>query len=119
LPTEAEHFEQFEHNARIAKRMADSADFDWAVTVLFYAALHLVQVYIVRKGVRVENHWERDRYILASAELRPILDSYRALRVHSENTRYKCRKFLQSEFDEIRNRNFVGVVEHLRLHLQP
>jgi hypothetical protein len=98
--------------------MASMRDYDWAVTVLFYAALHLTQAYLQRSEISAENHRQRDQEIRSSEELRPILDPYRALKAHSENARYRCRAFSREEFDSILNGVFDTVVAHLNSLLE-
>lgn len=51
MPTEPEHLAQFHHNVTVAERLFESNDWDWGVTALFYASLHLVQAYFVREGI--------------------------------------------------------------------
>jgi hypothetical protein len=113
VATTDQHRAQFEHNAAVATKLADSGDHDWAVTALFYAALHLCQVYLLRNALSAESHRQRERQILASSELRPILDQYKALRTHSEHARYECRPFSPDEFAAIHRGSFATVIEHL------
>ena len=58
--------------------------------VSFYAALHLVQAYLLTKGERFDasNHWQRWRALKAATELRLLLDPYKRLRTLSESARY-------------------------------
>jgi uncharacterized protein (UPF0332 family) len=113
MPTEEQHLAQYERNVLISQHLAEASDYDWAVTALFYAALHLVQAWFVTRNFSVGNHRRRDNEMLASTYLQPILDEYRALRTHSENARYNCRLFSQREFEEIRSGSFATVVAHM------
>jgi len=114
LATEGEHLSQFEHNVRVADRLAAMRLYDRAVTALFYAALHLAQAYLVRMGEAAETHVQRERRVLLTPDLRPILHFYRTLRDYSEEARYACRRFNQEEFEVLRDRSFAAVVPHLR-----
>ena len=118
MATAAEHLAQSERNAAVAQQLAESADYDWAVTALFYASLHLVQAYLLRRGIRVQTHGQRIRQMMSLAELEPIVDSYRVLQTHSENARYECRNFSSSEFAAIRNGRYSQVLSHLRSLLE-
>ena len=109
-----EHLDQFEHNLSVSSRLEASGDLDWAVTTLFYAALHLVQAYIVRHGLPADSHRQREQQVLAHAELRQIADQYKALQNQSESARYECRRFSHEEFESIRNGSFATVTSHLR-----
>lgn len=115
---EKDHLLQFEHNVAVAQRLVDSADYDWAVTALFYACLHLAQAYLVRVGVLAETHVQRERQMLRLPELSPILSTYRTLRDHSEDARYSGRRFTQAEFVSIHDGTFTAVVTRLRSLLE-
>jgi HEPN domain-containing protein len=114
LATEAQHAAQSEHNLLVAGRLADADAYDWAITALFYAALHLLQAYLTRTGIHVTTHMARDRYMRAATDLLPILSDYRALRDASEHARYECRAFSGPEFLSIRDNAFLAITSHLR-----
>lgn len=60
---------------------------DWAITSLFYSAVHLVNSYCLRHGLAIpKNHDKRSG--LVANELQPIWDIYEQLRLLSETTRY-------------------------------
>lgn len=63
---------------------------DWHVVLCFYSALHIVQCYLLTKGVRfsAENHAQRRQAIRESPELNPIRGKYRDLQDLSEEVRY-------------------------------
>jgi hypothetical protein len=115
VATVDEHLDQFEHNLEVARRLAGTDDnWDWALTALFYAALHLCQAYMSRQGLQADSHRKRERQMLASSELQPVLNHYKALRNDSEEARYDCRQFSRSEFESIRDGTFSTVSGHLR-----
>ena len=74
---------------------------EWALTALFYTAVHQVQAVIVRKGWKVRRkdgslkfpdvHEERLRVI--NRECRQIETDFRLLKQWSEGARYECRAF--------------------------
>ena len=110
----SEHLAQFDHNLGVADRLADSSDFDWAVTAFFYAALHFTQAYLSTRDVIVASHGQRDRVMRNTAELVSILHSYRTLRDESEHARYECRSYSREEYETIRSTHFAMVVDHMR-----
>jgi hypothetical protein len=110
-----EHLDQFQHNDVASQVLARAGDnWDWAVTAMFYAALHLCQAYLIRAGLEANSHGSRDRQMLASPQLRPILDQYRALRNDSQEARYECRRFSLEEYESIREGSFTILTTHLR-----
>ena len=116
MATEDQHLSQFLHNSEVAQRLATLADYDWAVTALFYGGLHLTEAYLVRRGVFAETHVQRERQMLMLPELGSMIDSYRTLRDYSEDARYECRRFSQQEFEVIRDvfTDLVNRVQALR-----
>ena len=109
-----EHLDQFEHNLSVSSKLEAADDYDWAVTTLFYAALQLMQAYMIRHDLVADSHRRREQLMLGHAGLQPIVDQYRALRNLSEHARYECRRFSREEFDSIRNGSFTSVTTHLR-----
>ena len=114
MATVAQHLEQFERNLAVSSRLEASDDFDWAVTTLFYAALHLMQAYMIQHDLKADSHRRREQLMLAHSGLRIVVDQYRALRSLSEHARYECRRFSREEFESIRNGSFATVTTHLR-----
>lgn len=114
MAAEDQHLDQYAHNIAAAQLLAESELWDWAVTALFYSALHLAQAYIVRSGIVAESHRARNRRMLEMVEVRPIVNSYRTLQDESEHARYECRYFSHSDFEAIRDGVFQQVSSHLR-----
>lgn len=107
------HIEQARHNESVAQLLANAQAFDWAVTVLFYSALHKVQAYLVGAGSVTKSHGQREVQMLRRSELLPIIDSYELLRRHSENARYECQVFSKADFDTILAQDYEAIVRHL------
>ena len=118
MATDEQHIQQFERNTVVAQRLTQFGDYDWAVIALFYASLHLVQTYLVRKGIDVRNHAQRNREIIRDDEVRLVYNSYRELRNYSEAARYECRQFSLEEFEVIRSGVFNSFVTHMRSLLE-
>jgi hypothetical protein len=114
LATEEQHLAQFEHNEQIARRLSEAADYDWAVIASFYAALHLVQAYFERTGIRADSHRQRGREILRLDALQGVFEAYTILRQYSEQCRYECRRVSMTEYEAIQTGVFASVVTHLR-----
>lgn len=66
---------------------------DWALTGLFYSALHLVDAFLATKHISVENHLTRFNYVNKVKELKPLYPEYRMLYDYSVNARYKMHSF--------------------------
>src|SRR5438132_1577291 len=89
------HLERARSNHALYLRLkADQTHLDWAVTVLFYTALHLVQCHIVENAATgfdiPHDHSERDSAIARS--LPDVYGNYRFLSTRSQWARYYVDK---------------------------
>ena len=109
----AAHLEQARKNESTARLLLDAETFDWAITALFYAALHQLQAYLLQLGVVPSSHVRREAEIRKHAELWPIEEAYKLLRAHSENARYECEPFTRAEFEAIRSSSYASIVQRL------
>lgn len=122
MPTERDHLNQVQHNEEVADRLLHSQEpsTQWAVTVLFYAALHLVESYFARHGIvypeprKSPSHGGRIELIRQRPELQPIVDSYRQLLQDSQNARYDCRQFTLGEVEQMQQTLYTPIVNHVR-----
>ena len=64
---------------------------EWAVTALFYPALHLADSYLAGSGMHPATHQERNRLVYTLAALKPVSSFYLALHDHSLQARYQGR----------------------------
>jgi len=80
MPTVQQHIAQWKHNRTFAKSI-DKAYQDWQVTVIFYAALHLVNAALVTLKEPVSNHSDRNLKVKTNSAFasirRQYLDLYR------------------------------------------
>lgn len=76
----------------------------WAITALFYCAVHAVRAYLVAaKGVRVSAHEDMKRYLADYPELRKTSSAYSTLKQESESARYYLNSnFRWKDYDELR-----------------
>ena len=65
---------------------------DWAITILFYCAVDLVEIGFAKKGMHSNSHWERDKKIITDKEFDKICDEFFALKRASMKYRYHCPK---------------------------
>jgi hypothetical protein len=96
MPSRAEHEARAQANERIAAqfRLSDPDEVAWAVTILFYAALHYVEVYFDETaGVHHLSH--ADRFF--STDMLPIGHEFRLLYDASRCARYEMNLFTLPE----------------------
>lgn len=92
MPSIKEHKLQSVRNEAFYNEVSDAYQ-DWALTGLFYSALHLVDAFLCTKNVSVENHLTRFDYMNKIKELKPLYADYKILYDYSINARYKMHKF--------------------------
>jgi hypothetical protein len=82
------HIAKAQRNCVLYESLANTQDRDWAVTHLFYAAIHLVQAHAYQYSSHFPaSHDERDRYVMAY--LPAIEADYDMLRQASQSARYR------------------------------
>ncbi len=83
---------------------ADPATVGWAITALFYAAVHAVRAYVLEHhGIRVVSHEDVRRLRHRFPELRKTESKYAHLKQQSEAARYYLSDhFTWADFDELR-----------------
>ena len=85
------HLAQARHNFRLYQMLKDEGEFlDWAVTALFYAALHLIQACLIDIAADAfdypRSHEQRGSFI--RRRLNEIWSAYRFLQNQSNRARY-------------------------------
>ena len=85
-----EHLRKADENEALAKKLDMSlpAAPDWAITMLFYAAVHYVEAYFSLSGRHYELHITRDSAIERDTKIKAIYDDYREMKTYSRTVRY-------------------------------
>jgi hypothetical protein len=81
----------------------DSVVVGWAITALFYSAVHAVRAYLLaRHGVRVAAHEDMRSLLQLHPELRRTHTAYNHLKQQSESARYYLNPaFTWSDYDSL------------------
>jgi hypothetical protein len=94
-----------------AERLKATGDADpvmvgWAITALFYAALHAVRGYLrACKDVEVTSHDEFKNLIHAYPELKRTNEDYDNLKQQSQSARYYCNpNFTWADYEHLRRK---------------
>jgi len=107
MPSIDVHVTQVQHNESVASSLAAIGHFDWAITALFYAALNLMQAYLLEKGIVAETHAKRREAINSQPELASISRLYTMLQTQSENARYNCERFDEARYTALRSGEYA------------
>lgn len=102
MPSRDEHLSK----ARKNKEFVESINLDnptrvgWALTVLFYSALHYIEAYNAKYSCHCKNHQDLNDNIERNPMLTDISDDYLDLANFSWNARYKAVNYTKKEFEE-------------------
>jgi hypothetical protein len=101
MSTADEHVERAEKNEGFANALSrtNAIEVDWAITALFYAALHYIDAYFLsHRWGRPRFHFEREGKIRDTGELLGIWPDYRRLKDMSPAARYELANYSESDF---------------------
>lgn len=116
MPNVADHILQVQHNETFYHATDKSVYSDWAMTAVYYAALHYVDAFLAQVGIiDPGGHDVRDQEVHRRAELRPIVSSYFRLKSRSRSARYYCTTYPHSELQ----RSFEVDLRAIRDRLLP
>ena len=120
MPVQDNHLHQAQHNeAFVASFDLDSTAYlDWAVTGIFYAALHYVESLLADRNIHPETHLSRDRVFQQQQNLKPIYNQYRILKTRSESARYDLQQFSPAEVSALISVELEAVKSHILRLLQ-
>ena len=87
MPARNEHLAKTESNARfLSAIVSQELAPDWAATVIFYRAMHLIEAWFARRDIHHVNHVQRNRAVFE--ELSELTGPYRKLYDLSRLARY-------------------------------
>lgn len=96
MPTAEAHEKQYDHNKSLleCEALQNDENCDWAVTIAFYSAMHLIEKFFADKGIHNKNHEVRNNFVAREAVLRrkKIPAKYNLLYNQSIRSRYECVK---------------------------
>src|ERR1022692_3590095 len=100
MPREDEHLQKAIHNESFADSLdlSERCNLEWAITALFYSAIHYIEAYFARCGVHCLDHNQRAREIDRDPSIRLIFQDYRELQTLSTAARYSARVFAEREY---------------------
>src|SRR5665213_710169 len=102
MPSKDEHLAKATNNRNfaISLKAATPTAIGWALTVLFYSALHYVEAYNANFGLHCRNHEELNDQVARNPVLEPIRDEYKDLMTFSWNSRYRAIQYTAENLGE-------------------
>jgi hypothetical protein len=114
MPDRQQHLDAYSANLALSLTLERLGYHDWAVTTMFYSALHLVDAILAIDGIHPRSHMRRDGYFPRYARLRPIWIEYHDLEERSKDARYNCILFSPADTQYLRRTRFEPLTQHLR-----
>ncbi len=119
MPTREEHLIQASRNEDVALLLQTDYP-DWAVTALFYAALHYVEAYFSINAVKPDGSSWPQHYSSHVERLKGVRERLPALFAHYEllltrsiDARYDCQNFTTTHVQELRRRRLDPIKQLL------
>ncbi len=117
MPSKDQHVAKANHDEAFVASLdlATTPFCDWAVTALFYAALHYIEAYFATKGAHSLDHRARDSDIQREPAISGLYNDYNELKNMSINARYMTTSFKST--DVMRLQGKLRVVKNYILNL--
>jgi uncharacterized protein (UPF0332 family) len=118
-PTVQDHLDQAQHNESFLNDfdLLNTAYRDWAFTVVFYAAVHYIDAFLLAKNQNPANHGQRLRAISQDADLSLYYKHYRHLYDDSREVRYECYRPSKDEVQQAITRWLNPLSSHVKARL--
>jgi len=121
VPTTEQHLTQARNNERLALAWEET-DPEWAVTALFYAALHYVDAFFSRYRQinhipgSFPNHQVRTREVYN--RLNFVYEQYQRLLDRSRDARYDCIRFDARRVQRLRDNDLLQIKQYIETQLR-
>lgn len=102
MPSRDEHIKQAKHNEEFIGIFDSKSSpyLDWALTGIFYSAIHYIEAVLATRGKHPLSHAHRNTWIEQYIKNIDIYDDHRDLMEDSRAARYKCINPSENEIDE-------------------
>jgi len=117
VPSKTEHVTKAEGNETFVSGIALTAqpNIDWALVVIFYAAVHYVEAYLSLTGIHLRSHATRDNCVGRDSRLRLIFREYGDLKYYAYNARYEVMPFSASDVANVA----LPALDKIKAQLKP
>jgi hypothetical protein len=114
MATPFEHRSKALHNEELlgVHKLAEGKFAGWAITVLFYSALHWMRALAAQEGFQIKSYSRNDSEKLALQQIPLFRQSpqpfnwYRSLKDASQDARYEMTQYSSADFLDLKQRCF-------------
>ena|SRR6266850_1482943 len=120
MGTVNQHKAKAEHNEAFVSTfdLSTTPFLDWAVTGIFYAALHYVRAFAASKRItNISSYGEMDKLFDRIAGLKQLYRHYRFLKDESRAARYEVRAFTRPEVEEMQRLDLAAIKHYVATNL--
>lgn len=111
MPCEAEHIAQAQDNEAFADFLLAQNNerfLGWAVTSVFYAAVHYGRAFLrAQGGPAITSHPGFETHFVRLARDQSLYNLYRRLKDESERARYDCANYNKIDIDELKRKYLI------------
>lgn len=117
MPQKHEHVAKAKHDEGFVSSLDLSTTpyVDWAITGLFYAALHYVEAYFAAMRRHSPDHRTRDSAVQRDSRIKGIYNDYSELKNFSINARYYMIPFSESDL----RKNLLPRLANIKARILP
>ncbi|MGO8789930.1 MAG: hypothetical protein ACLQVL_21430 [Terriglobia bacterium] len=127
MATPSEHRSKALHNEELlnAYKLAEGRFAGWAVTILFYSALHWMRALAAQEGFQIKSYSGNNSEKLALQQIPLFRQSpqpfnwYRSLKDESQDARYEMTPYSSADFRDLKQRFFdpfkAFIISNLRI----
>lgn len=104
MPHKTVHIKKAADNEAMASTLdlSVSSAPNWAIIMIFYAAVHYVEAYLFTQGIDSPLHGARDTAIQRDAKIKTIWRPYERLKSASEFARYEATFFTPTQINYLK-----------------
>lgn len=117
MPDQQRHLQYWQSNDALSQRLEREGELDWAVTTMFYSALHLVDAVLSQINSHPRSHGDRDRAMSRVRVLQADYPRYREMSERSRDASYECIAIPANRVQDLRTNEFSPLQAALRAHL--
>jgi hypothetical protein len=111
MPSEHDHLAQARQNEEFADFLLAQTDerfFGWALTSIFYAAVHYGRAFLrFKRGPAITSHPGFETHFLRISRDQSLYNLYRRLKDESERARYDCAQYTKNEVGDLKQKYLV------------
>ena len=114
MPQREQHLTRATENEALALGLNRKSGvcIDWAITMLFYSALHWIDAYLAGKNFHPATHQIRDDEVENNGSLSAVFNDYRRLKDLSRAARYEIPGFGEDKLIVAKNR-LLKIKQHI------